>query len=317
MDSKLKRLLAAALIIVAVTGIEYFTGVDLLGLATGKSPTTPIAEQQMVGAPSEAPSGDYLRVATWNLYNFGKSKDAGEVAFIAEALRDYDVVAIQEVSTGPAGAQAVARLVDELDRRGFDWDYRVSDPTSGDGSERYAYLWKPSRARLMGRAWLEESLADRIDREPYMARFESRRGGGTALVASIHAVPRSKDPEREVVLLSELHDRYDADHLVILGDFNLDEDDEAFGGLFRAGYRAVLDDQPTSLRRKRRDGPQGHLANEYDNIFVEAGPLRPSGGGAVDFTRSFNTLREARRISDHLPVYVDLQWAAASTTAAR
>lgn len=49
--------------------------------------------------------------------------------------------------------------------------------------------------------------------------------------------------------------------------FNLDEDDAAFDGLRRVGYRAVLDDQPTSLRRSRRSGPDGHLASEYDNIW--------------------------------------------------
>ena len=306
MSSKVKRILFVAVILVVVAGIEYLSGAEILGIATREA-TAPVAEQAQT-VTDAPPDGPYLRLATWNLYNFGRSKDNQEMAFIAEAVRDYDVVAIQEVSTGPPGPQAVARLVDELDRRGFDWDYRISDPTTGDGPERYAYVWKTSRARLVGRAWLESSLADPIDREPYMARFEDRNGGGQMLVASIHAVPRSKDPEREVRLLDRLHGRYASDHLVLLGDFNLDEDDEAFDGLYRLGYIKVLDDQPTSLRRKRRDEPNGHLANEYDNIFVEAPVLRISRGGVADFTTSFETLRQARRISDHLPVHVDIQW---------
>lgn len=314
MDSKIKRLLLAAVIFVSVAGVEYVTGIEILGIATD-SPTDPIAEVNRTMS-QEPPSGPYLRLATWNLYNFGKSKDDQEMAFIAETVRDYDVVAVQEVSTGPAGAQAVARLAGELDRRGFDWDYRISDPTSGDGSERYAYLWKTSRAELKGRAWLEPTLAGPIDREPYMARFRHRESGGTFLVASIHAVPRSKDPEREVRRLDALHTRYASDHLIVLGDFNLDEDHEAFDGLRRYGYVQVLDDQPTSLRRKRRDGPNGHLANEYDNIFVESAALRVSRGGVADFTTSFSTLREARRISDHLPVHVDIQWASTGAATA-
>jgi len=306
MGSKVKRLLIAAVLILTVAGVEYFTGIEILGIVN-PSPTNPVAQVNRTMS-QEPPTGPYLRLVSWNLYNFGKSKNDQEMAFIAESLRDYDIVAVQEVSTGPAGAQAVARLDDELDRRGFEWDYRISDPTSGDGSERYAYLWKTSRAQIKGRAWLEPSLAGPIDREPYMARFQSRDGGGSMLVASIHAVPRSKDPEREVRLLDRLHQRYESDHLIILGDFNLDEDDEAFGGLRRLGYVPVLNDQKTSLRRKRRTGPDGHLANEYDNIFFEASALHVSRGGIADFTTSFKTLREARRISDHVPVHADIQW---------
>jgi len=77
----------------------------------------------------------------------------------------------------------------------------------------------------------------------------------------------------------------------------------------------VLDDQPTSLRRKRRDEPNGHLANEYDNIFYETAVLHATRAGIIDFTTSFETLREARRISDHLPVFMDVQWTSAGAAA--
>jgi len=306
MDSKPKRLLTAVVLILLLVGVEYVTGIDILGLAEEGSSAQPVAQvQTQLPAVDAATSA---RVVSWNLYNFGRSKDDGEIAFIAETLRDADLVAIQEVSTGPAGAQAVGRLDAELDRKGFAWDYRVSDPTTGDGSERYAFLWKPSRLRLVGTAWLEESLAGPIDREPYCARFEHRQTGQQFLVASLHAVPTSKDPAREIALLDRLHRRYPSDHVVILGDFNLDEDDEAFDALTSLGYAYVLDDQKTSLRRKRKSGPAGHLASEYDNIFFESGPLRTTRAGVVDFTGSFETLRKARRISDHLPVYADVQW---------
>ncbi len=135
-------------------------------------------------------------------------------------------------------------------------------------------------------------------------------------MANLHAVPRSKNPAREVALLDALHHRYPDDHLIILGDFNLDEDHAAFDGLRALGYRPVLDDQPTSLRRKRRDEPDGHLANEYDNIFYETTPLRAARAGVIDFTTAFGTLQEARAISDHLPVFMDVQWNATAAAPA-
>jgi deoxyribonuclease-1-like protein len=49
---------------------------------------------------------------SWNLKDFGKSKSDEEINFIANTLKNYDIVAIQEVVAGEGGAQAVARLAD-------------------------------------------------------------------------------------------------------------------------------------------------------------------------------------------------------------
>lgn len=297
---RLQRILTVLVLVAAVVLALYITFYEP---GPGAPPPTP---ETAPAAPAAEPPA--VRLVTWNLYNLGRTKNDTEIAFMAEQLRDFDLVAIQEIVTSPPGAQAIGRLDAALDRTGFQWDYRLSDPTTGDGTERYAFLWKPSRVRLVGQAWLEPSLAAPIDREPYLARFEQRSSGRRILVANFHAVPRSKDPEREIALLDTLHHRYPNDHVIILGDFNLDEDDAAWDPLRALGYAQVLDDQPTSLRRKRRNEPNGHLANEYDNIFYESTPLRAARTGVVDFTTSFETLRAARRISDHLPVFMDVQW---------
>lgn len=260
-------------------------------------------------APTEVAVSDEIpevHLVTWNLLNFGKSKDDEEVAFMADLLREADVVAIQEVNTGPDGAQAIARLADELDRRGANWDYVVSDATVGPGSERYAFLWKSSRVRRIGEAWLEPSLAEEIDREPYMARFETTNGGQRMLLASLHAVPRAKKPADEVVLLDNLHALYPDENLLVMGDFNLSQKHRAFDDLKEVGYVPVLVDQATSLRMKRKDGE--YLANEYDNIFYEPEALVSSEAGVIDFVGEFRTLKQARTISDHLPVYMVIRW---------
>ena len=312
MSKSLKRLLLLALAVAGILAFEYVTGIQLLDrTASDPDPSPTVADP----APSDVATPEGLRIVSWNIRDLGGSKDDAEIESMAQTLRDADVVAIQEVITSPKGAQAVARLDAALDRKGFAWDYRLSDPTTGNGTERYAFLWKPSRARLVGQAWLEKSLADVIDREPYCARFESRQTGGRVLIASLHAVPTSKDPETEIAYLDDLHRQYEDDHMVILGDFNLDEDHEAFDALRALGYGQALDDQPTSLRRKRREGPMGHFANEYDNIFYEQPPLRATRTGIIDFTGSFETLKAARYISDHVPLYVDLQWSTATASA--
>ena len=87
------------------------------------------------------------KLLSWNLENFGKSKSDQEISFIANTIKDYDIITIQEVVAGNGGAQAVVRLADELNRKGSKWDYRISDPTSSSSykTERYAFLWKTSK----------------------------------------------------------------------------------------------------------------------------------------------------------------------------
>jgi len=67
-------------------------------------------------------SFQYLTAQTtlisWNLKDFGKSKSDVEINFIANTLKNYDVIAIQEVVAGEGGSQAVARLADALNRKG-------------------------------------------------------------------------------------------------------------------------------------------------------------------------------------------------------
>ena len=50
--------------------------------------------------PLPEPGGETIRIATWNIENFGKTKvsDPARMATIAEVLSSYDLIAIQEIS---------------------------------------------------------------------------------------------------------------------------------------------------------------------------------------------------------------------------
>lgn len=112
-----------------------------------------------------------LKIISWNIQNFGKSKSESEIFYISTKVKDFDIVAIQEVSTSDFGSQAVTKLDDYLDKTGSKWDYVISDKTTGDGSERYAYLYKTSRVKLKEKPSLEKFLQDSINREPFKAIF--------------------------------------------------------------------------------------------------------------------------------------------------
>jgi len=274
----------------AILGILFLVFRLITGPGDTEVPSAPESGQK-------GKSGN-LHLITWNLFNFGKSKSPADIQFIAGELRDADVVAIQEVSTGPAGAQAVAALADELNRTGSRWDYTVSDPTTGEGSERYAFLWKPHRLKLKGRAQLAVALESKLNREPYIALFEF--DGKEVGVASFHAVPTAKKPETETSLLDDLIRITGRKDLLIAGDFNLSEKHSGFDELKKAGWKPVLKGTKTSLKMKKTE--EGHLANEYDNIFYNPAVILPGEASAPDFSEKFPSLEKARNISDHLPV---------------
>lgn len=247
--------------------------------------------------------GEKIKIMTWNLYNFGKSKNEEEIEYIAEKVRNFDVLAIQEVSTSPPGAQAVARLAEALNRKGAKWNYQISPATEGKGTERYAFLWKTNKLKLVGKLWLVSTLKDIIDREPCMARFETKNGH-YFLLANFHAVPKYKHPEHEIYLLDNLPDFYPNDELIFAGDFNLSQKNKAFNELKNLSYSPCITNQKTSLKRKVKKRKK--LAQEYDNIFFDKKYFYLWNSGVIHFYQDFSTLKQARKISDHIPVWIEI-----------
>lgn len=244
-----------------------------------------------------------IKLCSWNLENFGKSKTDSAVNFIARTLREFDLVAVVEVVAGDGGAQAVAHLADELNRKGAQWDYCISDPTTGapNKSERYAFLWKTSKLKKLGRAWLDTIYSSEIEREPYFADFISE--GKVFTVAAFHAIPKGKKPETEIKYFKFLPEKYPTKTILFCGDFNCPESHTVFNPLKTLLYRPVLTKQKTSLKRECVEG--GCLASEYDNIFYNTSRVTFLNSGVISFYKSFQSLKEARTISDHLPVFFE------------
>lgn len=222
-----------------------------------------------------------ITILSWNLQDFGKSKTDAQIAFIAQTVKDYDIVLIQEVvAKDPGGAQAVGRLGEALNRMGAKWEYRISNPTSGQNAykrERYAFLWKPAKVKLIGKPWLEQQYAALIDREPFYATFEA--AGKRFTLANFHAITKSMQPEREVKYFRFLPAQYPELNLIFCGDFNLPQSHTVFNPLKAMGYKPVLVNQKTSLRQGCIAGDC--LASEFDNIFYHPGKVLFMSSGVV------------------------------------
>ncbi|GHA27218.1 deoxyribonuclease [Salinimicrobium marinum] len=244
-----------------------------------------------------------VKICSWNLQNFGKSKSAAEIQFVANTLKEFDVVALQEIVAGYGGAQAVAKLADELNRTGTNWDYIVSDPTVSTpyGTERYAYLWKTSSIKRVKRAWLEDNYVQEIDREPYLLDFNYN--GELFTLVSFHAIPKKRQPETEIKYFKFFPEFYAEKNLIFLGDFNIPQSHTVFNPLKKMGYESVFKDQKTTMKMKCVAGEC--LASEYDNIFYDTKNSGLQASGVVHFYRNFPDMKAARRISDHIPVWAE------------
>ncbi|WP_300436017.1 endonuclease/exonuclease/phosphatase family protein [Christiangramia sp.] len=247
-----------------------------------------------------------VKVSSWNLQNFGKTKSEAEVNFVADVLRDFDVVALQEIVAGYGGTQAVAKLADALNRRGAKWDYLVSEPTESTpyATERYAFLWKTSKVKRLKRGWLEQNFVHEIDREPYLINL-SYNGKAFTLV-NFHAIPKKKQPETEIKYFKFLPELYPENNLLFLGDFNVPQSHTVFNPLKKIGFRPVVRDQKTTMKMDCVEDEC--LASKYDNIFYNSNEVRLLHSGVVHFYRSFQGMVAARRISDHVPVWVELDF---------
>lgn len=293
--------------------MRHYFAVVLLALAGGVA----------LGIAWPAPNSDYptpptlpeaergtLRFVTWNIRDLGRSKSPGEIDTMAQLLRGADLVAIQEVvAKDPAGARAVARLADALDRTGADWDYAVSDPTDSSTPhrrERYAFLWRTSAVRRVGRPRLLAAFAKTVEREPYLGVFAWT--GGEVAVATFHARPHDEQPEREIAALRPLLAQYaTGTPLLLAGDLNVVSHHTVFGPWRRAGYAVVPKGLPTTLRRTpARDGSR--YVHESDYVLVPTDRLRVVGVERLDLVAyAGGDLAAANRVSDHAPVLIGLR----------
>ncbi len=246
-----------------------------------------------------------ITICSWNLENFGKSKTNSTIEFIANTVKDYDIIAIQEVVAGDGGAQAVARLNDALNRKGFKWDYRVSDITSSNNpykKERYAFLWKTSKVKLRDKAWLEVKYNVEIDREPFLATFIYNNKEFT--LVDFHAITKTQQPETEIKYFKFFPAEYPDKNLIFCGDFNCPQSHNVFNPLKNMGYKPIFTNQKTSLKEECVNN--NCLASEYDNMFYNTSKVKYDLSGIIPFFTSFNNdLKAARKISDHVPIFFE------------
>lgn len=244
---------------------------------------------------------------TWNIQNLGRTKNAEEIIEIAKILKNFDLVAIQEVAAkDPAGAQAVAKIVDELNRMGSKWDYQISNSTKSPSvymSERYAILWKTSKVSILEKAYLDKDLEDKCFREPFIGKFKLKKGKNSFYVVNFHSRKHSDHPEEEIKFFKDYPERLNTNNIFIVGDFNLNEGHKVWDDLYGLGFKSAVKNKKTTLKMSCKNGV--YLNHSIDNIYYNSAEVKFVNSDHLDFVKTCDNLKNARMLSDHLPVFLE------------
>lgn len=288
---------------------------------------------QRAGLPPRRTDANVV-VGTWNIQKFGglhpqwsenpssPKRNLHCLALIAEVVRGFDVIALQEVQRETT---ALRYLMEHF--LGPHWAVLLSDVTAGDkgNSERLAYLYDTRRVVLSGLSGeivlppVPTGLPEQFDRTPYIAGFRAGQEHFTLLTVHIRYgnIPADRILELQQFArytAQELRQRTrtgqsrEEPNLLVLGDFNIDrrQGNPLFDAFVETGLWV-----PEALQAVKTT--TGKVARHYDQIAWFQGEdfgLRPSGrAGTIDFAGAvFQGLAQTQvspRISDHLPLWIE------------
>ena len=254
--------------------------------------------------PAVSRTGNTIRVASFNIQVFGttKAKKAHVMEILARIVREFDVVAIQEIRA--KDQSLLPYFVELVNATGRHYDYALG-PRMGRTSskEQYAFVFDSASIEIdRTQLYTIEDPNDLLHRPPYVGWFRVRgpppESAFTFTLVNIHTDPDETDQE-----LDALDDVYRAvrddgrmeDDVIILGDLNVD--DRHLGELGTVpGITWVIGGTPTNTRGTA----------QYDNLVFhgKATSEFTGAGGVYDFMRHYNlTVEQALEVSDHLPVW--------------
>ncbi|MDO4771159.1 endonuclease/exonuclease/phosphatase family protein [Porphyromonas sp.] len=284
-----------------------------------------------------------LLIASWNIRAFGDltrkwaseekdnpKRDMHAVLCIAEIIRRFDVIAVQEVKSN------IRALRDTLKILGPEWSMILTDVTKGDAGngERMAYLFDTRRVNLSGLAgelvvpkeWSkgisDNVMTEQFVRTPYAVSFRSK--SQTFILVTLHVIYGKKAEDRIPELkgiaqwLSGWAKDINAYHhnLIVLGDFNIEERGDLLHKTFVSEGLYV----PDALQNEAVTRSIFNQTKFYDQIAWFNGDrgqpklsLEFNTGGNYDFTttaminRGLSRQRLSFMISDHYPLWAEFK----------
>ncbi len=279
-------------------------GFENLSLAP-RGQASPLDEQDAVRLPQVARQSGTVRIASFNIQVFGEKKlaDPRVRNLLSEIIRNFDVVAIQEIRSKQ---DILPQFVDAINSTGRHYDY-VIGPRLGrtTSKEQYAFVFDTASIEVDRSALY--TIADPDDvlhREPLVGWFRVR-GPPAERAFTFSLVDIHTDPDEAATEVNALADVFrrvrddgrGEDDVIVLGDLNVDDHH-----LGRLGQISHIHWAISGVASNTRG------TKLYDNIiFSDVATTEYTGRwGVFDMIREFNlTVDEALKISDHMPVWAE------------
>jgi endonuclease/exonuclease/phosphatase family metal-dependent hydrolase len=268
------------------------------------------AVQPTTGGTAAPPLGDgpTIRIASFNIEVFGKSKaeDPRIIYTLAEIVRRFDVVAIQEIRT--QDDYHMSNFVKLVNSTGRQYDFTIG-PRIGNtrSTEQYAFVFDTAKIMIDPTSVYTVGDPDNLlHREPLVASFSTRMPPAEAftfILVNVHT-----DPDVVPAELEALAEAYRAvrrasrgeDDVIMLGDFNADDKQIARGS--RLGQIPGVTPLVAGVFSNAR---QNKL---YDNLLIHSPSTAEYAGksGVFNVMREINlSMAEAEQVSDHFPVWAE------------
>jgi deoxyribonuclease-1-like protein len=273
-------------------------------------PTAPAPAPASVpsAAPAAAPAGgkptDAITICSFNIQVFGESKIAKHevVDVLAKVVRNFDIVAIQEVRA--KSDSVIPQFLSAINADGSRYQF-VIGPRLGRtvSKEQYTFIYDSTRIEVdPSSVGTSPNPGDRLHRPPLHARFRVRANPPESGF-SFWLVDTHTDPDEVSAEVNALADvfmemkalRPDEDDVILLGDFNAGP--PQFGKIKQIpGVGWAVSGVTTNTRRNKT----------YDNLVFDQRATTEYTGrwGVLDLQNTFGlSLNKALEVSDHNPVW--------------
>ena len=297
----------------------------LLGCLPGTPQDGQTGENGDKTPPDEIPPhSDSIKIASFNIQVFGQTK-AGKpevMDILAQIIRRYDIVAIQEIRN--IAETAIITLKDKVNEDGSSYAV-VTGPRVGRtrSKEQYAYMYNtetiddPTGAYTYdddgdgnGVNDIDDSIHpnDLFEREPYVAHFKVKWGTFDFVLINIHTKPDHAETEIGYLpgVITDALTRIGETDVICLGDFNADGsyfDEDTYLSVFPADryYWLVPNSADTNLAASDRTYDRIVTTLSMDEDYADT-------WGVFRFDQEYDfssPTMDPDDVSDHYPVWAE------------
>jgi deoxyribonuclease-1-like protein len=266
---------------------------------------------QVPGLPN---SGPVVRIASFNIQDFGNNKARLDYVMLrlADMLRKFDIVAVQEISTNndylvPEFVKLVNSPSANQPARKYDHVIGPRLGRSSTDSQQYAFLYDTDRVQLDPQSvYTINDPDDLLHREPLVATFMAKGVAPdvafTFTLINVNADPNPRDLAVELDALAEVYrvvrrSPRQEDDVILLGTLHADD-----RHLQRLGQLPGIAPLIAGVWTNAQQNAQ------LDNLILHQPSTTEWTGrsGVFDVMRNYNlTEQQALEISNHFPVWAE------------